>query len=148
MISKLIIKAFLRTAACFTMSIVLYSIVALVEGFTIEPVTILLFTAMFVLIGILVFIRLLFDTTKWAKSKPAVVKNFMFIPAFYAVAVLMLKLILGGLDLSSFLYMSGGFVTVFLLMQTISYFIAKGKTDEMNDALQNFKKEHWGDEEG
>ena len=148
MIRQLLIKAFLRTAACFTVSIVLYSIVVLLEGALIEPVTILLFVVMFILIGILVFLRLLFDTTKWAKSKPAVVKNFMFIPAFYAVAVLMLKLILGGIDMTSFIWMSGGFVTVFLLMQVITYFAAKRRTDEMNDALESFKKEHWGDEEG
>ena len=39
------------------------------------------------------------------------------------------------------------FLVVFTIRQLIEYFICKAKTDEMNDALTEFQKEHSWDEE-
>ena len=39
------------------------------------------------------------------------------------------------------------FLVTFTVRQLIEYYIRKKKTDEMNDALQSFQKEHSWDEE-
>ena len=142
--------AFLRsapfTAGLFTLSIVLFAVGSIIDGNLISPFHILLIFGMFVLIGVINFFRAYIDNSKWAMSKPSVVKNFIFAPIYLVIALVSVIILTGGTDIILLIGMGLLFLIVFMVMQTIVYFAAKRKTDKINDALEIFLKEHEGNE--
>ena len=70
------------TAGLFILSIVLFAVGAIIDGSLISPFHILYIFGMFVMIGIMNFFRAYIDNSKWAMSKPSVVKNFIFAPIY------------------------------------------------------------------
>ena len=143
--------AFLRsapfTAGLFILSIVLFAVGSIIDGNLISPFHILFIFGMFVLIGVINFFRAYIDNSKWAMSKPSVVKNFIFAPIYLVIALVTVIVFTGGTDIVLLLVMGLVFLIVFMVMQTIVYFAAKKKTDKINDALEIFLKEHESNEQ-
>lgn len=135
------------TAGLFILSIVLFAVGSIIDGSLISPFHILYIFGMFVVIGIINFFRAYIDNSKWAMSKPSVVKNFIFAPIYLVIALITVIVIMGGADVVLLVGMGLLFLIVFMVMQTIVYFAAKKKTDKINDALEIFLKEHGGNEQ-
>ena len=135
------------TAGLFILSIVLFAVGSIIDGNLISPFHILFIFGMFVLIGVINFFRAYIDNSKWAMSKPSVVKNFIFAPIYLVIALVTVIVFTGGTDIVLLLVMGLVFLIVFMVMQTIVYFAAKKKTDKINDALEIFLKEHEGNEQ-
>lgn len=135
------------TAGLFILSIVLFAVGSIIDGNLISPFHIIYIFGMFVVIGVINFFRAYIDNSKWAMSKPSVVKNFIFAPIYLVIALITVIVITGGANIPVLLGMGLVFLIVFLVMQTIVYFVAKKKTDKINDALEIFLKEHGGNEQ-
>ena len=146
-IRRSLLKASLISAVCFISGIVFYSVACWIGGNLIKPVDVILLFLMFIVIGVLNFIRFNVERTKWAMSKPAIVKNIIFAPLFYVVAIVFVSLIVGWLDKETLLILSLVFLVTFLVSQIFVFVVAKHNTDKMNDALEVFRKEHFGDEQ-
>lgn len=142
-----LIGSLLITGAAFMLSMVLYSVGSIFDGAYIDPVNILKIFLMFILIGAVNFFRFYIDDSKWAKSKPSFVKNFIFSPVYLIIALVVVMWITRKTEIGFLLLMGGVFLTVFLAGQLIVYYVAKRKTDKMNDALKIFLKEHEVNEE-
>ena len=142
-----LIGSLLITGAAFMLSMVLFSVGSIYDGAFIDPVNILKIFLMFILIGTVNFFRFYIDDSKWAKSKPSFVKNFIFSPVYLTFALVTAVWITGLTNIKFILLMGAVFLTVFMTGQLIVYFVAKRKTDKMNDALKIFLKEHEVNEE-
>ena len=75
------------TAGTFTLSIVLCAVGTIIDGGMIDPWNILVIFGMFVMIGVVNFFRMFIDDSKWARSKPSVIKNFIFAPIYFTLAM-------------------------------------------------------------
>ena len=146
-VKNALLKSFVFTAAAFVLGIVLFALGSIYDGNLIQPSSLLLMVLMFGIIEVINFFRVYFDDTKWARSKPAVVKNFIFAPIYFAIAMIFLHLLLGELHFKELILYIGLFLVIFLSGQVIVYFVSKKKTDLMNDALIEFQKEHGWDEQ-
>lgn len=142
-----LIGSLLITGAAFMLSMVLFSVGSIYDGALIDPVHILKIFLMFMLITAVNFFRFYIDDSKWAKSKPSFVKNFIFSPVYLTFALVTAVWITGLTNIKFILLMGAVFLTVFMTGQLIVYFAAKHKTDKMNDALKIFLKEHEVNEE-
>ena len=144
-LKKACAKAFSVTAACFIMSIVLVSSVYALFGWWIEPSMIVAMWILFAVIWLLTVIRMYIDGSRWALTKPYVIKNLIFMPLYLAVTMVFLVFVFGGFDLLTLAASAGAFLAVFTVMQVITYIRYKAATDSMNDALRQYQKEHPGD---
>ena len=144
-LKKACAKAFSVTAACFIMSIVLVSSVYALFGWWIEPSMIVAMWILFAVIWLLTVIRMYIDGSRWALTKPYVIKNLIFMPLYMAVTMVFAVFGFGGFDLLTLAVSAGAFLAVFTVMQVIAYIRYKAATDSMNDALRQYQKEHPGD---
>ena len=142
-----LIRSLPVTAGTFILSIVLCAVGTVIDGGLIDPWNILVIFGMFIVIGVVNFFRMFIDDSKWARSKPSVIKNFIFAPIYFVIAMVYAVYATGGFYFPVLLGMGLLFLTVFMIMQTVTYFAAKKKTDQMNDALKIFLKEHEVNEE-
>ncbi|MCR5213323.1 MAG: hypothetical protein K6E10_02835 [Eubacterium sp.] len=144
-------KAISIAAICFSMSILFIGIYSSIVGSWIEPGSLVKIWIAFFMIGINVFFRIMIDETKWALDKPCILKNIIFMPINLIIALILamnLAKVEGFIPSFSLLLVYAGiFLIVFTFTQIIQYLIDKAGTDKMNDALQEFKKEHSWDEE-
>ena len=144
-------KSFSIAAICFSLGILFIGIGFSFFGIYIEPVNIIRIWIGFFILGVITIGRSAFDVTQWARSKPFYVKNILFMPLYLIVALVMaMSLVKGQGDIMSLPLMilyAVIFLFVFTIRQFIEYFIQKAKTDKMNDALEEFQKEHSWDEE-
>ena len=147
MIKRCLTKAAVISAILFIACIVVFAGVSFALGELMEPNVVFNMLVMSAVIGVINFSRFMLEPTRWAMSKPAVVKNLIFMPAYYVVAMVFVYLNVGWIDWKFFAVYSLLFVAVFAVAQTVRYFIAKADTDKMNDALIEFGKEHFGDEQ-
>ncbi len=150
-IKNAILKSVSIAAISFSVGILFMSIALAFGNIYIAPIKILKVWMAFFLMGIFTFFRIMFDTSKWALSKPFIIKNLLFMPLYLVTAlVLAMDLIKDEVELakgSLLLIYAGIFLVVFSVRQFIEYFRQKAKTELMNDALYNFQKEHKWDEE-
>ena len=137
-----LIRSLPITAGTFILSIVLSAVGTIIDGGLIDPWHILVIFGMFIIIGVVNFFRVFIDDSKWARSKPSVVKNFIFGPIYFTLAMAFTVYVTGGVYLPYLIGMGLLFLAIFMIMQTVTYFVAKKKTDQMNDALKIFLKEH------
>ncbi len=141
------VKASIVASACFIAGIVFFSIGSVIDGDLITPMQNLILFGESLAVGILTFLRLIIDRSKWALKRPHILKNFIFAPFYLVIALVTISLMFQGPDIKNLLIGGGIFLGIFLVLQTILYFIGKKDTDHMNDALKEFLKEHTGDEE-
>ena len=92
----------------------------------------LVYTMLFVL----TVVRTYLIGTKWAQNKPYVLVNIMFAPLYFGFAML------GLYTRSSFFKPED--LLLFAVMFVITFTI-EARTDKMNDALNEFHKEHQED---
>lgn len=135
-------KALPITSSCYILSIVLFSSVCAILRWMIDPVIIVYMTVLFIILGIINVLRMYIDESKWALSKPYIVKNFIFMPAYFVITMAFVIIAFEGFDPVTILICAMAFIAVFMLMQTVTYFRFKKDTDMMNDALLEYQKEH------
>ena len=124
-----LIRSLPITAGTFILSIVLSAVGTIIDGGLIDPWHILVIFGMFIIIGVVNFFRVFIDDSKWAKSKPSFVKNFIFSPVYLTFALVTAVWITGLTNIKFILLMGAVFLTVFMTGQLIVYFVAKRKTD-------------------
>ncbi|MBO6193794.1 MAG: hypothetical protein J6O00_06390 [Clostridiales bacterium] len=146
-IVKSLIKSLLVSMACFVLSIFIYAVVSIVLGTMIDPSDVLIIMMMFLVIAGFNFLRSFIERSEWGRSTSLNLKNIIFAPVYFIIAIVTALIMGVPVDLTLLLILGGVFLTVFLIMNVIVYFAAKKRTDLMNDALDQFKKEHWGNEE-
>ena len=145
-------KSISRAAILFSLTALFIGIIYTFEGAAIGPVVLIKLWITFLVAGILIFFRVLADSSKWAMGKPFIVKNLIFMPLFLLV-VLIFALDVSREegqvipDFTKLPVYAGIFLICFTIAQIIGYFRIKAKTDLMNDALLEFRKEHKWDEE-
>ena len=144
-------KAFSLAAVCFSMSILFIGVSLSFSNAFIAPIILVKIFITFFILGIFTFFRILLDSSKWAMSKPFYVKDIIVMPLYLAVSLFTAMDISREVNefprFSLLLIYALLFLVVFTIRQLIEYFICKAKTDEMNDALTEFQKEHSLDEE-
>ena len=145
-LKRALIKAFIVTSACFITSIVLFAAVSAVCGWLIEPMIPVYMFIMYLVIWGLTVVRMYIDESRWALSKPYIIKNLIFMPFYFVVAMLFVVFVFG-VDILTIGVSAGAFIAVFLVTQIIVYLRSKMNTDLMNDALRQYQKEHLGDEQ-
>ncbi|MDC7293405.1 DUF3021 family protein [Butyrivibrio sp. DSM 10294] len=145
-------KSISRAAICFSITALFVGIAFALEGAYIGPVELIKLWITFLVLGVIIFFRVLADSSKWAMDKPFIVKNLIFMPLFLIVALIFAmdvsrqeNQILP--DFSRLPIYAGIFLLCFSVVQVITYFVIKAKTDKMNDALLEFRKEQKWDEE-
>lgn len=145
-LKRAFMKAFIVTSACFILSVVLFSVVSAVCSWQIEPMMLVSMFIMYVVIWGLTVVRMYIDESRWALSKPYIIKNLIFMPFYFVVAMLFVVFVFG-VDILTIGVSAGAFIAVFLVTQIIVYLRSKMNTDLMNDALRQYQKEHLGDEQ-
>ena len=145
-LKRALIKAFIVTSACFILSVVLFSVVSAICSWQIEPMMLVSMFIMYVVIWGLTVVRMYIDESRWALSKPYIIKNLIFMPFYFVVAMLFVVFVFG-VDILTIGVSAGAFIAVFLVTQIIVYLRSKMNTDLMNDALRQYQKEHLGDEQ-
>lgn len=141
-LSRAFRKAFPITSSSYILSIVLLSSICALFRWMIDPMIIVSTTILFIILGIINVIRMYIDESKWALSKPYIVKNFIFMPIYFVITMIYVIIVFNGFDAATIVICVAAFIAVFMLMQTITYFRFKKDTDLMNDALLNYQKEH------
>lgn len=145
-------KSISRAAILFSLTVLFIGIIYAFEGASIQAVVLIKLWITFLAAGILIFFRVLADSSKWAMGKPFIVKNLIFMPLFLLVALIFAMDVSreeGQVipDFTKLPVYAGIFLLCFTIAQIIGYFRMKAKTDLMNDALLEFRKEHKWDEE-
>ena len=107
MLKKCILKASIIASACFIAGIILFSIGSMVDGNLINPMQNLIVLGESLAVGALTFLRFLIDRSRWALSRPHILKNFIFAPFYLAIALVTVSLMFGGPD-TGYLLLAGG----------------------------------------
>ena len=145
-------KSVSRAAICFSLTALFISIIFSIEGTLIGPVELIKLWIAFFILGIILIFRIMADTSKWAMGKPFIIKNLIFMPLFLIVSLIFTMDISrgegdGALDFTKLPIYAVIFLVFFTVSQIIGYFRIKAKTDRMNDALLELRKEQKWDEE-
>lgn len=137
-----ILKAYLLHVSLFSITVVLIAGAFAAGGEAIQPSMIGRVSALYVTLFVLTLIRIRVADTAWAKDKPYVLINIMFMPLYLIVSLLWLFAFNPFFELREMPLLAGIFLVTFTVAQTIVYFCKKNDTDRMNDALNEFLKEH------
>ena len=148
-LSESVRKAFLISTSLFSLTVVLIALVFALAGELIFPSMMIRVFIIFTVIFILTSLKVYISGTKSALKIPYVVINLIFLPFYMGATLSGLFLFNNELTVSNLFVYVLLFLATFTVVQLISYFTQKAKTDRMNDALEIYKKEHRynGDEE-
>ncbi len=148
-ISVSVRKAFLISTSLFGFTVVLTALAYAIMGELIFPSLLIRVFIIFSVIFILTSLKIYISGTRSALRIPYVVINLIFLPFYMGTTLTGLFLFNNELNIAHFFLYVVLFLATFTIVQLISYLIQKAKTDEMNDALEIYKKEHRynGDEE-
>ena len=138
-------KAFPVVTAVFSANVVLLAGISALYGELIYPEVVGRLFLVFVMLYFLTVVRMYVAGTRWACNKPYVLVNIMFAPLYFGFAMLGLYTRSSFLKSEDLLPFAVMFVITFTIAQTITYFVKKARTDKMNDALNEFHKEHQED---
>lgn len=138
-------KAFIIVTAVFSASVVLLAGIMAYFGWLINPEIILRLFLVYAMLFVLTVVRTYLIGTKWAQNKPYVLVNIMFAPLYFGFSMLGLYTRSSFFKPEDLLLFAVMFVVTFTIAQTITYFVKKARTDKMNDALNEFHKEHQED---
>lgn len=141
-------KAFFRVAVIFSICIVLLAVCLKIEGGYIEPLDVIILFGMFFILAIITAVRIYLDGSRWSLKLPFYIKNVMVAP-IYLLVTLGSLLSLSGMSnekKENAVLIVVIFIITFVISTIIKYIMAKKKTDEMNDALLEFKEEHFNEE--
>ena len=138
-------KAYLIALTVFTVSVVLLAGFSAVSGEPVYPEMIVRLFLVDIMVFILTVIRIYVSGSRWAYGKPYILLNIMFAPLYFGAAVIGLFTDNRYVTLNDLLLCALIFIVVFTIAQILSYLIKKAGTDKMNDALNEFQKEHQED---
>ncbi|MCR5201286.1 MAG: hypothetical protein K6C38_09255 [Saccharofermentans sp.] len=138
-------KAFPVVAGVFSASVVLLAGISALYGELIYPEIVFRLFLVFVMLYFLTVIRMYVAGTRWACNKPYILVNIMFAPLYFLLAVLGLFTGNAYLSTSDLLIYTPMFIISFTIAQLVVYVYKKANTDKMNDALNEFQKEHQED---
>ena len=138
-------KAFTITTAVFSASVVLLAVLSALFGELVYPESILRLFAVFFMLYFLSVVRIYFAGSRWASNKPYILINIMFAPLYFACGVLGLFANNSYIEPSYILVLTPIFIVTFSIAQLVTYLVKKAGTDKMNDALNEFHKEHQED---
>lgn len=136
------IRSFHIITALFTMTIVLTFGAIAITGETLPSSMIGRLILIFVLLLPLVMLKIYLSGSKWAQNRPYVLMNIIFMPFFYLVAVTGLFAFNDEYALSNIFIVTPVFLITFTVIQVLIYLRKKIATDKLNDALENYHKEH------
>ena len=139
-------KAFPVVTAVFSASVVLLAGISALYGELIYPEVVGRLFLVFVMLYFLTVVRMYVAGTRWACNKPYVLVNIMFAPLYFGFAVLGLFPGNPFLSAKDLLIAAPTFIISFTIAQLVVYAYKKANTDRMNDALNEFHKEHQEDE--
>ena len=143
-------KSIVTGALCFSMSTIMVSIVFAFCKITIDPIMILKMFITFSVLTVFTFFRVWVGTSKWAMNKPFILLNLIFMPLYLVTALIfamdMTGNVYGSERLKLLVIYALLFLVTFSIKQFIDYMRYKAKTNLMNDALNEFQKEHKWDE--
>ena len=125
-------KAFPITSGVFGASVVLLAGMCALFGELIYPVIIGRLFLTFTMLYFLTVTRMYVAGTRWACNKPYVLVNIMFTGNDF-------------LKTKDLLIAAPTFIISFTIAQIVVYVYKKANTDKMNDALNEFHKEHQND---
>ena len=138
-------KAFPVVSGVFSASVVLLAGISALYGELIYPEIVFRLFLVFVMLYFLTVIRMYVAGTRWACNKPYILVNIMFAPLYFLLAVLGLFTGNAYLSTSDLLIYTLMFIISFTIAQLVVYVYKKANTDKMNDALNEFQKEHQED---
>jgi hypothetical protein len=138
-------KAFPVVSGVFSASVVLLAGISALYGELIYPEIVFRLFLVFVMLYFLTVIRMYVAGTRWACNKPYILVNIMFAPLYFLLAVLGLFTGNAYLSTSDLLIYTPMFIISFTIAQLVVYVYKKANTDKMNDALNEFQKEHQED---
>ena len=138
-------KAFPVITAVFSASVVLLAGICALYGELIYPEIVGRLFLVFLMLYFLTVIRMYVAGTHWACNKPYILVNIMFAPLYFGFAVLGLFPGNPFLSKSDLLIYTPMFIISFTIAQLVVYLYKKANTDKMNDALNEFHKEHQND---
>ncbi|MBO4408267.1 MAG: hypothetical protein J5786_03220 [Clostridiales bacterium] len=136
------IRSFHIITALFTMTIVLMFVVLAITGEYLPILMIGRLILIFTLLMPLVMLKIYLTGAKWAQDKPYVLMNIIFMPFFYLVAVMGLFAFNEEYPISYILVVTPVFLITFTILQILIYIRKKIATDKLNDALNEYHKEH------
>lgn len=136
------IRSFHIITALFTMTIVLMFGVMAITGEDLPNLMIGRLILIFALLLPLVTLKIYLTGSKWAQNKPYVLMNIIFMPFFYLVAVAGLFAFNAAYPISNILVVTPVFLITFTILQILIYIRKKVATDKLNDALNEYHKEH------
>ena len=138
-------KAFPITSGVFGASVVLLAGISALYGELIYPEVVGRLFLVFVMLYFLTVVRMYVAGTRWACNKPYVLVNIMFAPLYFGFAVLGMFTGNEFLKTKDLLIAAPTFIISFTIAQIVVYVYKKASTDKMNDALNEFHKEHQND---
>lgn len=138
-------KAFPVVSGVFSANVVLLAGISALYGELIYPEIVFRLFLVFVMLYFLTVIRMYVAGTRWACNKPYILVNIMFAPLYFLLAVLGLFTGNAYLSTSDLLIYTLMFIISFTIAQLVVYVYKKANTDKMNDALNEFQKEHQED---
>ncbi len=138
-------KAFPVVSGVFSASVVLLAGISALYGELIYPEIVFRLFLVFVMLYFLTVIRMYVAGTRWACNKPYILVIIMFAPLYFLLAVLGLFTGNAYLSTSDLLIYTPMFIISFTIAQLVVYVYKKANTDKMNDALNEFQKEHQED---
>ena len=138
-------KAFPITSGVFGASVVLLAGISALYGELIYPEVVGRLFLVFVMLYFLTVVRMYVAGTRWACNKPYVLVNIMFAPLYFGFAVLGMFTGNEFLKTKDLLIAAPTFIISFTIAQIVVYVYKKANTDKMNDALNEFHKEHQND---
>ena len=139
-------KAFPITSGVFGASVVLLAGMCALFGELIYPVIVGRLFLTFTMLYFLTVTRMYVAGTRWACNKPYILVNIMFAPLYFGFAVLGLFPGNPFLSAKDLLIYTPMFIISVTIAQLVVYLYKKANTDRMNDALDEFHKEHQEDE--
>ena len=138
-------KAFPITSGVFGASVVLLAGISALYGELIYPEVVGRLFLVFVMLYFLTVVRMYVAGTRWACNKPYILVNIMFAPLYFGFAVLGMFTGNEFLKTKDLLIAAPTFIISFTIAQIVVYVYKKASTDKMNDALNEFHKEHQND---
>ena len=138
-------KAFFLITAVFSGCVVLVAAATAFYGELIYPEVIGRLVFIAVLLFFLTTFKIYLSGTKWACNKPYVVVNLMFAPFYFGCGMMGIYMFNSQTDPKDIFFFALIFLIIFSIMQLVVYLVKKAGTDKLNDALNDYHKEHLKD---
>ena len=139
---KALKRSFLISTCFFALTIVLIAVSFAIAGEVIYPDMILRPLLVFTVFIFINTARMYLAGSKWASNKPYILINILLMPLYLITAMAGICAFNGQMSVADLIRFPIIFMIVFTIAQVIRYIIDKRKSDEINDALNKYHKEH------